>query len=398
MSFLVALKVLCDLALLASAAAVVIPWFSLEPANFFPAMLCCALGVFCAAVVQKRGAVRYGGVIPCALSLLFCGGAVDFVVVVPMAAYCAYLIHGGNLTLSYDTYREFFIIGAKFLAGCFLFASINVDWLRVLPYGVLYFAAGAFLLRNLRLGSGSNWRRMVLNLMSLLGTVVLGAVLCLVVYGALRLLLYPAGALYFGVMDGLLELVREGVYLFGEVITYLIMFFAALLYKRRSEGVEVNGSEGGGQQMKPPENVEPNELVNFIAGAALILLAAALLIFLARKAAKLMKRRRAPQGRRVYTQRIPVIGDQRGAKVTGNRARVRAIYRKFLALVLERGGEIRPDHTSKDVMHIASTLMGGRECAALRDVYIAARYDSEREVTPQQVKEAKGLYNQLKEQ
>lgn len=398
MSFLVALKTLCDLSLLASAAAVVIPWFSLEPANFFPAMLCCALGVFGAAAAQKRGAVRYGGVIPCALALLFCAAAADFVVVVPMAVWCIYLIHGGNLSLSYETYREFFVLGAKFLGGCFLFASINMDWLRVLPYGLFYCVGGAFLLRNLRLGSGSNWRRMVLNLLSLVGTVVLGVVLCVLVYGALRLLRYPAGALYFGLVDGLLELVREGVYLFGEALTYIVMFFASLLYKRRGEEMDGNGTGGGEQQMEPPKNVEPNELVNFIAGAVLILIAAALLLFLARKAAKLMNRRSAAQGRRVTTRRIPVAGDQRGAKVTGNRARVRAVYRKFLALVLDRGGEIRPDHTSEDILHTASTLADGRDCAALREVYIAARYDTGREVTPQQVKEAKGLYRKLKDQ
>ena len=396
MNFLVTLKILGDMALLASAASVVMPWFSQEPGNFFPAMFCCALGIFCASVTQKRGAVRYAGLLPCILSLFLGDGKIDLVVIVPMVFYCVFLIYSGELELTYDSCCEFFSAGTKFLCGCFLFASINMDWLEMLPYGIFYLVTGVFLLRNLRLGRGVTWQRMALNMLSLLGTMLLGIILCALVLGALALLRYPVGALYFGFMNGFLEFMQKAIYAFGEILTYLIMYFVALIY--RKQGNEVN-AEGSGQGEPPvPEQIEPNAMVDTIAGVVLILIVAAALLFLARKAVKMMKSRREGRGRRIYTQRIPVSGDQRGEKVTGNRAKVRAVYRKFLRLVVERGEDIRPDHTSEDVLHLASLVADGKECAALREVYIAARYDTAREVTSGQVKEAKNLYNKLKEQ
>lgn len=397
MSFLVTLKILGDMALLASAASVVFPWFSQEPGNFFPAMFCCALGILCAAVLQKRGVVRYAGLIPCILSLFLGDGKVDLVVIIPMVVYCVFLIYGGELELTYDSCYEFFSAGVKFLGACFIFASVNMDWLNMLPYGIFYLVTGVFLLRNLRLGRGVTWQRMMLNLVSLAGTAVLGLALCALAYAVLALLRYPAGALYFGIMGGLLEFLQDAIYVFGEILTYLVMYFASLLYKNRGNEVNAESTGQGEQEFKPPENVEPNELVNTIAGAALILVVVAVLIFFARKTVKMMKRRRGGQGRRTYSQRI-TVGDQQGEKVKGNRAKVRAVYRKFLRLVVERGEDIRPDHTSEDVLHLASLVADGKECAALREVYIAARYDTSREVTGGQVKEAKNLYNKLKEQ
>ena len=397
MSFLVTLKILGDMALLASAASVVFPWFSQEPGNFFPAMLCCAMGIFCAAALQRRGLVRYAGVIPCVMSLFLGGGKTDLVVIVPMAAYCVFLIRGGEMELTYDSCREFFSAGVKFLGGCFVFASVNMDWLNMLPYGIFYLLTSIFVLRNLRLGRGITWQRMALNLVSLAGTILSGIVLCLVAYTVLALLRYPAGALYFGIVDGFLEIVRDAVYVFGEILTYIVTYFAALMYRNRGNEVDIEGSGQGEPQVKPPENVEPNEMVNTIAGVILILVVAAVLIFFARKTVKMMKSRRDGQGRRTYIQRI-TVGDRRGEKVTGNRAKVRAVYRKFLRVVVDRGEDIRPDHTSEDILHLASLVADGRDCAALRDVYLSARYDTSHEVTSGQVKEAKNLYNRLKEQ
>ena len=396
MSLLTALKIFCDLTLPASAAAVVIPWFSLIPGNYLPAMLCCAAGVLLAALLQKRAALRFAGAVPCLCALSFCDSRVDAVVVIPMIVYCLWIIAQEAFTISYDEYRDFFKTGAIFHGACFLFASVNVDWLGMLPYAVLYFLVAVFLLRNLRLGAAGSKRNMALNLLTFVGALALGVVLCFVVYAALVLMRYPAVAVYFAIMDGFFEIFQDVVYFVSEVFTCIAMFIASLLYGRGNGEVEVDGSGQGQGQMEAPANVEPNAMVNAIAGAVLILIVAVAVIIFARKAAKLMKKRIAA-GRRVSTERIGAIGDQRGAKVTGNRARVRAVYRKFMGLVVERGEEIRPDHTSEDVMHLGSLVADGKDCAALREVYLSARYDTTREVTGEQVKEAKSLYRKLQE-
>ena len=396
MNLLAALKIFCDLTLPASAASVVIPWFSLIPGNYLPAMCLCAVGVWIAALLQNRAALRFAGAILCLCALALCESRVDAVVVVPMVAYCIWIIAGEAFTVSYDEYRDFFKSGAVFHGACFLFASVNLDWGKMLPYVVLYFVVAVFLLRNLRLGAAGSKRNMVLNFVAFAGAVALGLVLCVVVYTILRLLLYPAAAIYFGVMDGFLEVSREAVYFFGEILTYLVTYIAMLLYRNRNGEIEVDGSGNGQAQLEPPPNVEPNETVNAIAGAILILIVAAVVIIFARKAAKMMKKRIAA-GRRVTMERLDAIGGRHGAKVTGNRAKVRSVYRKFMGLVVERGEEIRIDHTSEDVMHLGSLVADGRACAELREVYLSARYDTTREVTGEQVKEAKNLYKKLQD-
>lgn len=397
MSLLAALKIFCDLTLVASAASVVIPWFSLIPGNYFPAMLCCAAGILLAALLQRRAALRFAGAVLCLFALTFCSGIVDAVVVAPMVVYCVWLIWTDSLTVSYDGYRDFFKIGSAFHGGCFVFASLNMDWNYMLPYAMLYFVIAVFLLRNLRLGAAGSKRNMALNFVVFTGTVALGVAVCLVAYTLLCLLRYPAAAIYFGFMDGFLEIFREAVYVIGEILTYIVTFFAALMYRNRHGEVDMDSIGGGEEQVEPPPEIEPNVMVNAIAGAVLILIVAIAVIALARKAAGMMKKQIAAAGRRTYTQRIDGEGGQRGAKVTGNRARVRAVYRKFLGLVVERGEEIRIDHTSKDVLHLASLVADGKECSALRDVYLSARYDMKREVTGEQVKEAKTIYNKLKQ-
>lgn len=397
MSLLAALKVFCDLTLVASAASVVIPWFSMVPGNFLPAMAVCAMGVLLGAFLQKRGILRFAGAVPCLGALALCSGVVDTVVVIPMIAYSLWTIASGAFHISYDEYRDFFKIGAIFHSACFLFAGVNMDWVNMLPYMALYFLTAVFLLRNLRLGAAGSGRNMVLNLVSFLVTLLLGVMLCLVGYTALCLLRYPAGALYFGFMEGFLEIFREAVYFVGEILTYIVAYFAALMYRNRNGEVNMDSIGGGEEPVEPPQEIEPNVMVNTIAGVVLILIVAIAVVALARKGARMMKKRITAAGRRTYTQRIAVGGDRRGEKVTGNRAKVRAVYRKFLGLVVERGEEIRPDHTSKDVLHLASLVADGGDCSALRDVYLSARYDTTREVTGEQVKEAKNLYNKLKQ-
>ena len=120
MSLLAALKVFCDLTLVASAASVVIPWFSMVPGNFLPAMAVCAMGVLLAAVLQKRGPLRFAGAVPCLAALALCSGIVDAVVVIPMIAYCLWTISCGAFSVSYDEYRDFFKIGTIFHGACFL--------------------------------------------------------------------------------------------------------------------------------------------------------------------------------------------------------------------------------------------------------------------------------------
>lgn len=394
MSLLVALKVVCDLSLLCCVAAVVAPWFTLSAGNLLLPLLCCGVGIFAAAQLSEKGRARYAGLVFCAAAPFLSETGVGLAVTLLMALYCVYIIHMDLLTLYYDGYHDFFLTGAKFVAGCFVFASINMDWLDMMPYGVLYFAGGVFLLRMLRLGEHAGRQSLLLNAAAMIGAMVVGCGLCAAAYFVL-LLRFPLVAGYQWIMVYVLDAVEELVYFFGEIIMYVIAYFAALLYSRKTGEVEVEGSGTGEAPYEPPEMVV-NETAGAVAGAITLLVICGLLIFLAVKAIRAAGARRNA-GRRVRTQHIPDGERRKGERVTGNRARVRAVYRKFIRLILEKGAEIPDNATSEDVLCAAALVADGRDCSALREVYISARYDSGREVTPGQVKEAKNLYNKLKE-
>jgi len=72
-----------------------------------------------------------------------------------------------------------------------------------------------------------------------------------------------------------------------------------------------------------------------------------------------------------------------------NRGKVRHLYRQFLKEEQKRGLKRKSSQTSADILRKISPTTDPDAAAALREVYLSARYDQAAEVTPEQVELAR---------
>ncbi|MBR2894636.1 MAG: hypothetical protein IKC03_03120 [Oscillospiraceae bacterium] len=388
MILLISIKIFCDLCLYAGAATVVALWFS-SIGTLFPQILCCTAGIALAAALENRSSLRYLGVPVAISSLALCTCTAEFIAVFFMVAYCIFVIHRELFALEYDSYTDFFSLSIQILLVTVCFASINMDWLAMLPYACAYLFGAVFLLRQLRLGSGS-WRDRLLNALTLIAILGLGVAVCAAAYFVL-LLRYPVGDLLQWFLSKMLFLLEGFVY----IVTYVVYWIATLLRRRRGEEIQVNGSAEGTPE--PTEPIPPDAPAGEILGALFLLLTMIAAVLIGRKLLHLLRKNSLSGNRTSYTESIRPIGERRREKITGNRAKIRAFYRKFLRLVQDRGGEIRPHHTSEDILLTAALMLDAKSSLALRELYLSARYDESNEITDQQVREAKNLYHTLRD-
>ncbi len=393
MSFMMAVKVFCDLSLYASVIVAVAPWFAAISSMFPPAILC-AIGVGLSAALSGRGAVRYLGLLGAAAAYAICANVADIVVVTPMVIYSFFLIRKDRFALAYGPYYDFFISGLKFLGLGIVFATIAMDWLAMLPYACVYLVGGVFLMRQLRLGVGTDWKDKLLNFLTLLGAVALGGGICFLFWLIFQLRL-PAGDL----VEVLLRYIAYALGFLSVLGDRISMWLAKVLPEgfRFGDHTETPDLDLPPYEFHVGEEVLPNDLVRSLVGLAFLVLAIVAVILLIRKMVRMLRRGHDPASRQIYTESIGSTGRKKREKFGSNRSRVRTYYRRFLQLVRDRGITVHHSHTSADVLHSSALVTDAEASLALREVYIAARYDEKNEVTGEQVKKAKTLYNKLKE-
>ena len=129
-------------------------------------------------------------------------------------------------------------------------------------------------------------------------------------------------------------------------------------------------------------------------------LAAAIIIFIVVRIFKALSRKSIAEARQAdYVEtRTSLNVSAKPQKKTRRSAsgRIREIYRKLLELCRDRGLEISPNLTSRDVERISSMMFGKpQEAHQMRDIYIKVRYAEEK---PDQndIKDAKALYEAFK--
>ena len=393
MSFMMAVKVFCDLSLYASVVVAIAPWFAVISSLFPPAVLCAA-GVGLSAALSGRGALRYLGLLGAAAAYAICASPADIIVVTPMVIYTFFLIRKNRFALDYGPYYDFFISGLKFLGLGIIFATIAMDWLAMLPYACVYLVGGVFLLRQLRLGATGSWKDKVLNALTLAGVAALGGGICLM-FRLLFQLRFPASDL----VEWILTYVMYGLELLVILGDRISMWLRRFLPEgfRFGDHTETPDLDLPEYEIQVGEEVLPNDTVRSIVGVAFLVLAIVAVILLILKMVRMLRRGHASASRQVYTQSIGADGRKKREKFGSNRAKVRTYYRRFLQLIRDRGIAVPQSHTSADVLTSSALVADAETSLALREVYISARYDEEREVTGEQVKAAKQLYQKLKE-
>lgn len=381
MSFLMAVKVLSDLCLYFGIVGGAAPWFGgTELFLLWPALLC-AGGAWLAGCGQRWPVLRLAGLLPPLASLLLADSLFDYILLAPALLYTALLILTGRLDLEQDQYRSFFTHSTA-AAGLLSLVVISYplsDWRTLLLFMALYLLLGVYLMRQLRLEQRSGWNTKGLNFLSLLVTLAMGGVLC----AALRLLSRLAGPVW-GVVSTILVQILS-------VIVYVAAFFFSFLPSLKGREPEEVDVFGGDNLLKQLEELrgEPNsttDQVLTIIGIVLAVLIAALVIWRMVKTT----RRRSAHSRRVYSERIDVPRETGPSLFRSDRDKVRRSYRKFMLLLLSRI-QLKASYTSMEINNSAAFLQNEAPADRLRQLYLAARYDQETEVTSQQAREAKEL-------
>lgn len=382
MHFLMAVKVLSDLCLYFGIVGGAAPWFGgTELFLLWPTLLC-AGGVWLAGCGDRWPVLRFAGLLPPLTSLLLAHSTLEYILLAPALLYTCLLLLTGRLELEREQYHDFFFRSA-IVAGSLSLVVISYslsDWRTLLLFLSLYLLLGVFLMRQLRLDQ-SGWGVKGLNLLSLLGTLVLGGVLC----GAVWLVWQLAGPVWGVVSSVLVQLL--------SVLVYAAAFLFSLLPSpkgREPQEVAITTNDDLLQQLEQMQSgTNPmTDRVLTIIGIVLAVLIAALVIW---RMLKTTRRRTAAASRMVRSERIDVPREMGPGLLLSPREKVRRSYLRFMRLLLERGAELKESYTTGEINSRAAFLRDEAPADRLRQLYLTARYDQNAEITSQQAREAREL-------
>lgn len=421
MSLIASIKVLGDLCFYFSVISVLPILFSGKILWLWPGLIC-AVGAALAVEIhqwsmthRKSSKLRYlAAAVPLAI-LSMAGNAMDLVILLPAALYTVLVIHKGIYTLEYYPYRNQFqysmILWGIVFVLCFLVENISrpfdgqirFDYESMMAYGLGYGICAVFLLRHLRLGLQGDWKRSALNGGELAGVGAFAGIISLVVFGGWALYRYfrgPINGFFSGILSFLMlvpvmveQSISEGI----QNLDWEELFQEVALEQEQNKEFFNPPVE----QMSPVWNeAQQNPLIQPMDSIPwwLVILIVAILSFALWKMLS------------VYMKTAPVTvksGVRGKAQIQtaakpkdrrSSREKVRRCYRDFLKLMENKGFRREDYHTSEDILAAASEMVSPQAAAALRQVYIAARYDEGTNTTEEQVRQARKALKELKEQ
>ncbi len=335
-------------------------------------------------------------------SLLLADGAGQTVILAVPAIYTAAVIFRGKLELEYYSYREFFIhsltlLGVAYaVVNIWLFLSlasgdgaIALDAEVILRYGFVHMLCGIVLQRQLRLGvdsdSNSN-RRQLTSLLGVAGTIIVGF---LVAEPFLR--------------QQLLAVIKVMLFLFGVPVMVIINLASKLIewlsqfWKALPQGDSgptgtapsftvptrpMPGMTGVPNEDRPAAEPTDPILIWGLLVAVFLLIAAVLLY------RSFQKRRTLGEVGKIRLSTVDPPKKKKTSKLS-NRHKVRQLYREFLRTENGWGLKLKKNDTSADVLRRIHPETDKESAAALRQVYLAARYDDRQNISREQVNEAK---------
>jgi len=401
MGLVFTLRMLSALAMYLCAACTVGRVFQLTHLPMMPLLILTGVCGLCYALREvKRTALRLS---PLALMLL-CGffiyDLVDFIVLLPAAAFCALTAYRKLFFEDRHSYKDRFLIFVKVLfpvvgVGALLGRSTVEGF--TLPFALLTLITGVYLMQMLRQSDEVLRQRRfrLLNLAILSGTVLIGLIL-------------STPALLAGFKLALSSAYRYVVAPIFLAVAYIFVGLAWLLgplfnwLKNREVPQEPQIMEEGPfgpieEYANSPGPVS-NVILNLVMAAAIIGL-----LFLAWKLLRrLLGKSRIPAalGPDEQRSRAEQAGAKRRTRLGRSpRDQVRAAFRKLLLLCRSQGISMTPNLTSRDAAERVSRASWGLVVPphALRALYIKARY-SDHDITRQEAQEAKAALAAIRQQ
>ena len=315
----------------------------------------------------------------------------------------------GSSNIHYEDYRPWFGVPAFFIC-CLLFYCVsipeNFSGHRLTALCCfLYLFLGILVLRRKRMGAGVSRSVKLINTAELAGVAVFGAAAIALLReaivrfgGVLKLVFAPIGHLLRLIAEAVDKLyhflyreVLEDTEVYGETLEETLGFAA-----QREEEIKVPGGD--------PVHAWADPLGKALV-CILLLALAFLIVFIVYKIVKGLKKNddaaaEAYEDDDAVTERGVFGRKKKKRKISlgfSNGARVREIYRRYLAAVKKRGVEIARRTTSADVLEESKKIRGNEEDEALRAIYIRARYSDPGGISSEDVRTAEALWKTIKE-
>ena len=391
------LKMAADLGILLSAAG-----FFVLPlgGHAMPLLLSVPAFALCFALsflLRDRGILRFLPLLPAGLFVLYPGlSAVDIVILSVELLYAVWLTVRKAYVPVWEIQAEIFSLYWKIFLGVLV-----VEWLiapvetrtMTLPAGLMASACCILLNRSLR-HDPSVYRTPRFQLVNLAGVAAV-AVIAALLGSETFLSIVGAGLKWF--YDTLIAPLLMGViYLFTLLIKGLswVLSFIKIEKPEKKEDMNLDSGEGS-TEMELVEREDP-AAVEFLT-AVLIIAAAIAVFFLLRALARSMRKARQEKAVQSVTRRYAAEAVEHDPMPPrGPVRRIREIYRRFLRLCLRREIALTRSDTSLDVQQKSEYLFEQEDSAALRRLYLKARY---RETADEEeAEQARALYQKLKKE
>ena len=375
------------------------------------AALICAIAAALAALLHNKNKLLLSAacaVLPF-LSLLMANGWKEMLILIVPIVYTCAIILRGDLYLQYFHYRHFFIRSMGLLIGlwCAISAAVYIEDPKqvheqviftsiLLQYALIHFICGVILQRQLRMGESSHSHGGAGQVIGMLGSAGVTA-LCFLVTDSL-------------LQDKFLQLVRDTL----AVVMMALTPLTELLIKARKWSLErqLLVRENWKKTAEHPDDVldmdairENSAILQETEGSPvggnsawlMIIAIVGVVIFFVLMFFVFSNLR--PQKGAAFLS-AEVRGKEKSKKSSfirlSPRARVRQAYRDFLHHQKQKGFVLKKHYTTADILQKVSSPETDTAAAQLREVYLSARYDEQREVTRQQADAARSALRSIK--
>ena len=342
------------------------------------------------------------------LSLLMANGWKEMLILIVPILYTAAIILRGDLYLEYFHYRHFFLrsMGLLIFLWCALTAAVYIEDPQqvheqviftgiLLKYTLIHFVCGVILQRQLRMGESSHSHGGAGQVIGMLGCAGVTA-LCFVVTDSL-------------IQDKIASFMRGTVTFLVMLVTPLVDLL--MVARRWTMERQLQIRENWKATAEHPDDVldmdalrENSHILQATEGAPvggnssklMIIAIVGVVIFLVLMFfvfAGLRTQKSSP----VLSSAVRSKKENRKPfSFLSNRGRVRQAYRDFLHHQKQKGFVLKKHYTTADILQKIANPENESAAAQLREVYLRARYDEEREVTREQADAARNALKKIK--
>lgn len=385
-------KVLCDCCIFIGIMGSMPDFFPCRIPLIIPAIVC-ALSAASACYCRRKG--HFAISVICALLplvlFLFATSGAEMLILIPPVLYAVLYGILGRYALEYRTFRKAYPLtaGILFVWAVMLTVPANIDlkhrYLQDVPFifGALYLLSGVLLLQQLRMGNSCDQRSNWVQYATIAGSFTLAVgfsyLLGQILNGFIKLLAFLASFLnreaekpggYFDYQKQKTELTQE-------------------LYPPP----EPSAPAWHHYNDIPPKVVEePAEKDPWLLIAGILCVLVVIAVIMLAKS----KKHIPSEAKEVYEGSVLLFQKEKKRPKQPNRSKIRKYYQEYLRLERGRGVKLRQFMTSADILDASACGADSEAARTLREVYVAARYGENTEITPEQVQIAKAALKQIR--